>query len=111
MLDHKWFDFSKKVVNEMACVKENENLLILADTWTDLGIAELCFEAGRNIGAKANLHVFPMMKHNDVSELDEIVSNAILASDVIIGLCETMFIEKEATRRAREKVQESVLQC
>ena len=103
MLDHKWFDFSKKVVCEMACVKENENLLILADTWTDLGIAELCFEAGRNVGAKSNLHVFPMMKHNDVSELDEIVSNAIIASDVIIGLCETMFIEKEATRIAREK--------
>lgn len=103
MLDHKWFDFSKTVVNEMACVKKNENLLILADTWTDLGIAELCFEAGRNIGAKTNMHVFPMMKHNDVSELDEIVSNAILASDVIIGLCETMFIEKEATRKARKK--------
>ena len=103
MLDHKWFDFAKVVVNEMACVKKNENLLILADTWTDLGVAELCFEAGRNIGAKSNLHVFPLMAHDDVSELDEILSNAIIASDVIIGLCETMFIEKKATRMAREK--------
>ena len=46
MLDHKWFDFAKAVVNEMACVKKNENLLILADTWTDITVAELCFEAG-----------------------------------------------------------------
>ena len=66
-------------------------------------MAELCFEAGRNIGAKSNLHVFPLMAHDDVSELDEILSNAIIASDVIIGLCETMFIEKKATRMAREK--------
>jgi len=102
MLDHKWFDFAKAVVNEMACVKKNENLLILADTWTDITVAELCFEAGRNLGAKTNLMVFPMMPHDDVSELDPILSNAILAADVVIGLCETMFLEKDATRKARK---------
>ena len=101
MLDHKWFDFAKVVVNDMACVKKNEKLLILADTWTDLGIAELCFEAGLAKGAITNMHIFPMIKHNDYSELDEIVSSAIISSDVIIGLCETMFLEKDATRKAR----------
>ena len=85
MLDHKWFDFAKAVVNEMACVKKNENLLILADTWTAITVAELCFEAGRNLGAKTNLMVIPMMPHDDVSELDPILSNAILAADVVIG--------------------------
>ena len=102
MIEHKWFDFAKTVVNEMACVKKNENLLILADTWTDLSVAELCFEAGRGVGAKTNLLVFPMMQHDDVSELDAMVSNAIHASDVVIGLCETMFLEKKATREARK---------
>ena len=103
MFDHKWFDFAKVVVNDMACVKEDEKLLILADTWTDLAVAEICFEAGLAQGAKANMHIFPMIKHDDYSELDEIVSSAIISSDVIIGLCETMFIEKDATRKARKK--------
>ena len=76
MIEHKWFDFAKAVVNEMACVKKNENLLILADTWTDLSVAELCFEAGRGVGAKTNLLVFPMMQHDDVSELDAMLSRA-----------------------------------
>ena len=69
MFDHKWFDFAKVVVNDMACVKEDEKLLILADTWTDLAVAEICFEAGLAQGAKANMHIFPMIKHDDYSEL------------------------------------------
>ena len=99
MLDHKWFDFAKVVVNEMACVKKNENLLILADTWTDLGVAELCFEAGRNIGAKSNLHVFPLMAHDDVSELDEILS----LSDRILVMFEGQIMGEVLANHASER--------
>jgi leucyl aminopeptidase (aminopeptidase T) len=88
----------------MAQVKPGENLLILADTWTDMGIAEACLIAGINAKAHAQLLVIPRMPHTDTREFNASTAGAIQGADVIVGVCgETMFLEKDATRKAREK--------
>ena len=98
-----WGEFGDIVVRRMAQVKPGENLLILADTWTDMEIAEACLIAGINAKANAQLLVIPRMSHTDTREFNPSTAGAIQVADVIVAVCETMFIEKAATRKAREK--------
>jgi leucyl aminopeptidase (aminopeptidase T) len=100
----RWGEFGEIAVRMMAQVKPGENLLILADTWTDMEIAEACLIAGINAKANAQLLVIPRMPHTDTREFNASTAGAIQGADVIVGVCgETMFIEKAATRKAREK--------
>ena len=100
----RWGEFGEIAVKMMAQVKPGENLLILADTWTDMEIAEACLIAGINAKANAQLLVIPRMSHTDTREFNASTAGAIQGADVIVGVCgETMFIEKDATRLAREK--------
>ena len=99
----QWGEFGEIAVRMMGQVKAGENLLILADTWTDMEIAEACLIAGINAKANAQLLVIPRMASTDTTELGVPAAGAILGADVIVGLCETMFVEKEATNKAREK--------
>ena len=99
----RWGEFGDIVVRQMAKVKPGENLLVLADTWTDMEIAEACLIAAINAKANAQLLVIPRMSHTDTREFNESTTGAIQGADVIVGVCETMFIEKDATHRAREK--------
>ncbi len=97
-----WRDLGDIAVRRMAAVKPGENLLILADTETDPDVAQACFDAGIDAGARASLLVIPFMEPTDPSELDGATIGAIAGSDVVIGVCETMFTEKESTERALE---------
>jgi len=99
----RWGEFGDVAVRMMAQVKPGENLLILADTWTDLEIAEACLIAGIKAKANAQLLVIPRMSHTDTREFNPSTAGAIRGADVIVAVCETMFIEKAATRKAREK--------
>ena len=99
----RWGEFGDTVVREMVQARAGENLLVLADTWTDLQIAEACFIAAVNAKTNAQLLVIPRMSHTDTRQFNESTAGAILGADVIVGVCQTMFVEKEATQRAREK--------
>jgi leucyl aminopeptidase (aminopeptidase T) len=99
----RWGELGEIVIRQMAAVKPGENLLILADTWTDIDIAEACLVAGFNAKADAQLLVIPRMAPTDTREFNAITSGAIEGSDVIVAFCEMIFLEKEATRRACEK--------
>lgn len=98
----RWSKFGQIVVQKLAKVRPNENVLVLADTWTDVDVAKACLSAVVNVGAKGNLLFIEKLSHTDMSELSTVAAGAIKGADVIIGLCETMFVEKEATRIARE---------
>jgi len=98
----RWGEFGDISVRMMGQVKPGETLLILADTWTDMDIAEVCLIAGINARANAQLLVIPRMSHTDTRELSRSAAGAIQGADVIVAVCETMFIEKAATRKARE---------
>ena len=98
----RWGEFGDIVVQQMAQVRSGESLLVLADTWTDMAIAEACLIAGLNAKADAQLLVIPRMSHTDTREFNPSTAGAIEGADVVVAVCETMFIEKAATRRARE---------
>lgn len=101
MAGHRWDEFGGIAVRRMGQVKPGENLLILADTKTDMEVAEACLKAGINAGADTQLLVIPWMASTDTREFNETTVGAIKGADVIVGLCETMFVEKESTERAR----------
>jgi hypothetical protein len=85
----------------MRQVEPGEKLLILADSKTDLVVAEACLAAGIHAGADTKLLVIPWMASTDTRELNEETVRAIHEADVVIGLCGTMFVEKESTESAR----------
>ncbi len=103
MAVYRWGEFGKVVVRKMAQVKPGENLLILADTWTDMEIAEACLIAGINAKANAQLLVIPRMARSDRREFNPVTAGAIMGADVIVGVCETMFGRRVATREAAKR--------
>ena len=103
MSELRWGEFADIAVRRMAQVKPGEILLILADTWTDMAIAEACLIAGLNAGADAQLLVIPKMSRTDMREFNPSTEGAILGADVILGLCEVTYIYKAAGRKARDK--------
>jgi len=98
----RWGEFGEMAVRKMGQVKPGESLLILADTRTDMEIAEACLIAGINAKADAQMLVIPWMALSDTRELNRVTIGAIRESDVIVGLCETMFIATETTTAARK---------
>jgi 2,5-dihydroxypyridine 5,6-dioxygenase len=103
MARHRWDEFGEIAVRRMGQIKLGENLLILADTKTDILVAEACRKAGIDAGADTKLLVIPWMASTDTRELNEETISAISGADVVIGLCETMFVEKGSTETARQK--------
>jgi leucyl aminopeptidase (aminopeptidase T) len=97
-----WREFGAIAVNKMAQAQPGEKLLILTDTRTDQKIAEACREAGIAAGIDTRYQVIPYLEPTDTRELEPDAAQAILDADVILGICETMFDEKEAARLARK---------
>ena len=97
-----WGEFGEMAVRKMGQVKPGESLLILADTRTDMEIAEACLIAGINAKANAQMLVIPWVALSDTHELNRVTVGAIREADVIVGLCETMFVSKETTTAARK---------
>jgi len=99
----KWGEWAEAVMRMLVEVKPGENLLILADTWTNMEIAEACLIAGINAKANAQLLVIPRMAPSDRREFNPSTTGAIMGADVIVGLCETNVNRRAAAREAREK--------
>lgn len=99
----RWGEFADAAINMMARVKRGEKLVVVADTWTDMEMAHACLNAGIRAGAEAQLLVIPRMPETDTRDLSAPAVAAIASADVVLGLSETMFVEKESTTRAREK--------
>jgi len=96
----RWGEWAEAVMRMIVEVKPGENLLILADTWTDMEVAEACLIAGINAKANAQLLVIPRMAPSDRCEFNPVTTGAIMGADVIVGLCETMFGRRAAMREA-----------
>ena len=86
MAVHRWAEFGEAVVRMMAQTKPGENFLIVADTWTDMEIAEACLIAGINAKANAQLLVIPRMAWGDRREFNPVTAGAIMGADVIVGV-------------------------
>ena len=99
-MSFRWAQFAEVAVRKMGQVKPGEKVLVLSDTWTDQEVANACFNAAVNAGAQASLLVIPRMAPEDSSELDDVTIAAIANADVVLGMCETMFMSKESTERA-----------
>ena len=99
----RWGAFADVAVRQMCKAKPGEKLLVLADTWTDMDVAEACLQAALAVGTQAQMLVIPRMAPNDTTEFNDAIAGAIMGSDVILGVCATMFIEKKCVVEARKK--------
>jgi len=81
----RWGEWGEAVVRMLVEAKPGENLLILADTWTDIEIAEACLIAGINAKANAHLLVLPRVLPTDTREFKS-AAGAIMGADVIVAL-------------------------
>jgi leucyl aminopeptidase (aminopeptidase T) len=99
----RWGEWAEAVMRMIVEVKPGENLLILADTWTDMETAEAVLMAGINAKANAQLLVIPRVPRSDTGELNPSTAGAIQGANVVVGLCETPYARKAATRKALEK--------
>jgi len=82
----KWSKFAEKTIKELARVKEEENLLILADINTNMDIAEACLAAGLEKTSNAQLLIMRKILDNERGELNPVIHNAVVNSDIVIGL-------------------------
>nr|NIN65689.1 hypothetical protein [Anaerolineae bacterium]NIN95870.1 hypothetical protein [Anaerolineae bacterium]NIQ78837.1 hypothetical protein [Anaerolineae bacterium] len=103
MAVHRWGEFGEVAVRMMGQVKPGENLLIVADTWTDIEIAEACLIAGINAKANAQLLVIPKTSQTDARDLNPVVAGAIHGADLVVSVSEQRIAHKSAMRTAREK--------
>jgi leucyl aminopeptidase (aminopeptidase T) len=103
MAVHRWGEFGEVAVRMMGQVKPGEHLLIVADTWTDLEIAEACLIAGINAKANAQLLVLPRTSQADTRELSPVVAGGLQGADLVVALCDQDIAHKAAMRTAREK--------
>lgn len=82
----RWSKFAAKTIEELARVKEGENLLILADINTNMYIAEACLAAGLEKTSNAQLLIIRNILDNETGELNPVIHNAVVNSDIVIGL-------------------------
>ena len=101
----RWGEWAEAVMQIITEVKPGENLLIVADTWTDMEIAEAVLIAGINAKANAQLLVIPRRTRADAREVSASTVGALVGADVIVGLCGSMSNIKMrlATEKARAK--------
>jgi len=101
----RWGEWAEAIMQIITEVKPGENLLIMADTWTDMEIAEAVLIAGINAKTNAQLLVIPRRTRADASEVNASTAGAIMGADVIVGLCGSMSNIKMrlATEKARAK--------
>ncbi|MFC2029315.1 aminopeptidase [Chloroflexota bacterium] len=98
----RWGEFGEAAVRMMGQVKPDENLLIVADTWTNMEIAEACLIAGINAKANAQLLIIPKTSLVETREYNASTAGAIQGADVVVALCGGMFPRNLATRKACE---------
>lgn len=103
MTRFQWGEWAEVVLRDLLDIKPGEELLVLADTWTDPMIADACLQAGINAQANAQLLVIARRDESDRRELSRSTAGAIAGADAVLGLCETSFTRKPSTLQALEK--------
>jgi len=103
MAVHRWGEFGEVAVRMMGRVEPGENLLILADTWTDMALAEACLIAGINAQANAQLMVMRKTSQADTRELNPVVAGALRGADLVVALCDQDIAHRATMRTARER--------
>jgi 2,5-dihydroxypyridine 5,6-dioxygenase len=102
MAVQRWDEWAEAVMGMMVEVKPGENLLIMADTRTNMEIANACLVAGINAKANAQLLVVPSRLETDKREPNPVTAGAIMGADVIVGI-DTGFDRSVAMREAAKK--------
>lgn len=90
------------VINQLCEVKPGENVLVVADTGTNRGLADAYLAAAINAGARAALVVERERVLTDM-EIPGALAGALREADVILGLCAGVFSRSEACVAARER--------
>ena len=103
MAVHRWGEFGDVAVQMMGRFEPGENLLILADTWTDVALAPACLIAGINAQANAQLMVMRKTSQPETRELNPVVAGALQGADLVVALCDQNIAHKAAMRTARQE--------
>lgn len=111
MAVHRWGEFGEVAVCMMGQVRVGENLLIVADTWTDMDIAEACLIAGISAKANAQLLVIPRRPLADTRELNPVLAGALQGADLVVALCDQNIAHKAAMRTARQERGTRIASC
>ena len=102
MAVQRWDEWAEVVMGTMVEVKPGENLLIIADTQTNMEIARACLVVGINAQANAQLLVVPRRSETDMREPSPVAAGAIMCADVIVGI-DTGFGRTVTMREAGKK--------
>jgi len=82
-----WDEFSTKIMQSLMKPEKGDPLLIVADTATNLVLAEACLAAAIREGADAQLIIKPRLARGSASLPGPILSDAIRASRMVLALC------------------------
>ena len=85
-----WEEFADVTVRRCLRPKPDDPLLVLTSTANDISLAEACLAAGIRAGADTQLIVKPRLPRGAPNEPGPILSAAILASKLILELCDEM---------------------
>lgn len=92
MAVHCWGRFGEAAVRMMGQVRPGENLLIVADTWTDVEIAKACLIAGISAKASAQLRVIPNTSLVDTREYNSLTPCWPQRPSILMGYCSVRMI-------------------
>ena len=96
----KWSNFAYHAMQDLACIKSGENVLIFADTNTDMDLAQACLSMALTLTSNAQLIVVRKMGRAEKAVMTEVAHHAILHADVVVALCETRVMQSTALREA-----------
>ena len=96
----KWGNFAYHAMRELACIQANENVLIFADTNTDMDLAQACLSMALTLTPNAQLIVVRKMGRTEKAVMTEVAHHAILHADVVVDICETRVMQSTALREA-----------
>lgn len=82
-----WEQFAEVTVRQLVRAKPGDPFLIITDTSEDVTLAEACLAAGIRAGADTQLVVKPRATERRPQKLGPILSEAILASKLILVFC------------------------
>lgn len=83
-----WEQFAEVTVRSLVRPQPGDSFLIITDTSQDITLAEACLAAGIRTGADTQLIVKPRVSRHSAEKLGPILSDAILASKLILVLCD-----------------------
>src|SRR4029453_16959566 len=83
-----WDLFADAVITRLVRPQPGEPLLVIADPTNDFNLAHACLSAGWRAGADTQLIIKPRYAPGTASNPGPILSDAILASRLVLTLCD-----------------------